>query len=70
MVEFELGIGNGGVRAQFEDWNLKMRRSSHVAILGIGNGGFRAKFEAWNREWRSSSKVRALESEMVEFEPS
>ena len=24
----------------------------------------------WNREWRSSRKVRGLESEMEEFEPS
>ena len=70
MKEFELGIGNGGVRSQFDAWNRKLRISNQVAILGIGNGGFRAKFEAWNREWRSSSKVRALESEMEEFEQS
>ena len=31
---------------------------------------FESNSEAWNRELKSSSKVRSLESEMEEFEPS
>ena len=42
MEEFEpssmLVIGNGGVRAEFEAWNRKLRISSQVPSLGIGNG--------------------------------
>ena len=55
-----LGIGNGGVRAQFEAWNRKFRRSSQVPTLGIVNG----------MEWKSSSQVRCFESGIEEFEPS
>ena len=55
-----LGIGNGGVRAQFDVWNRKLRRSSHVPILGIGNRGVRAQFrclESGIEEFESSSKL-------------
>ena len=52
MEEFEpiskLGIGNGGVRAKFEAWNRKWRRSRPVPTLGIGNGRVRAKFKVLN----------------------
>ena len=50
-----LGIGKGGVRAQFEAWNRNLMRSSQVPILGIGNRGIRTKF-------------RCLESGIEEFE--
>ena len=51
-----LGIGKGGVRAQFEAWNRNLMRSSKVPILGIGNRGVQTKF-------------RCLESGIEEFEP-
>ena len=41
-----LGIGNGGVRDQFDAWNRKLRRLSQVQTLGIVNGRVRAKFDA------------------------
>ena len=61
MEEFEtsskLGIGNGGVRVKFQDWNRKFKISSKVrglesgmeefepsSRLGIGNGEVREKF--------------------------
>ena len=60
MEEFErgstLGMGNGGVRAEF-------RR------LESGMKDFKPSSDAWNREWKSSSQVRGLESGMEEFEP-
>ena len=52
-----LGIGNGGVRAQSEAWNPEWESLSQVRTLGIGNGSVR-------------HKLRRLESEMEEFEPS
>ena len=74
MEEFKpssrLGIGNGGVRAKFEDLNRKWRSSSQVLTLEIENGRVRDKFEASNQVWRSSSQVRGLESEMEVFEAS
>ena len=51
-----LGIGKGGVRAQFEAWNRNLMRSSQVPIFGIGNRGVR-------------TKLRRLESGIEEFDP-
>ena len=64
---FELGIGNGGVRAKFRCLESEMEEFEQSTRFGIGNGGVRTKFEVWNRIWRSSNKVRGLESEMEEF---
>ena len=52
-----LGIGNGGVRAKFEDCNRKIEE-------------FESNSDAWNRDWKSSSKVLGLDSGMEEFESS
>ena len=78
MEEFEassrLGVGIGGVRAQFEAWSRDWRSSSPVRFLelgldvfepssrlGEGIRGVRGQFEACSRDWRSSSQVRGLE---------
>ena len=68
IEEFEpssrIRIGNGGVRAKFEDYNPKWRSSIQIITLGIGNGGVRANVrspeseieplelssESWNRK--------------------
>ena len=31
---------------------------------------FEPSSDAWNREWKSSSRVRGMESELEEFDPS
>ena len=52
-----LGIGNGGVRAQFRRLESGMEKFELSSRIGNGNGGDRAKF-------------RLLELGMEEFEPS
>ena len=59
MEEFEqstmLGIGNGGVRGKFEDWNREWMSSSQIRCLESEMEEFEHSSEAWNREWKSSS---------------
>ena len=64
MEDFEpssmLGIGNGGVRAQFRRWESGMDEFEQSSKLGIGNERVRVKF----RCLESGKEVRGLESGM------
>ena len=64
MEEFEpsswLGIGNGGVRAQFRSRESGMEEFEQSSKLGIGNELVRVKF----RCLESGMEVRGLESGM------
>ena len=64
MEEFEpsssLGIGNGGVRAQFQRGESGMEEFEQSSRLGIGNERVRIKF----RCLESGMEVRGLESGM------